>query len=491
MMISIRTRLTLWYVAVLAVVLAAFSAGVVFVQGRFSRSQFDGELTTLAATVAGAMREELAERHQMPHAAAEARENFNLPNRTIAILDGEGRPLSARWRGFRRNRVPALDHRRVMTATVTEANLPWRVRVQREDSPDGPFMVFVAASEAPLLRDQHLLAKTLLVAAPIALVLSAIVSWWAASRALRPVTDMSDQAERITLQSLDTRLSGHDADDEVGQLRRAFNRLLDRVVAGVATQRQFMADASHELRTPVSAARTAAEVTLSQPHRDEDEYRDALSVVATQTRRLGRMVDDMLILARADANGYRVRLHKCYIDDVLEQCADTARVLASAKGIVLDTDIQGDVVMLADETLIRQLVLNLLENAVKHTQEHGRICLSLRVTNGSVAIGVSDTGCGVASADRQRIFERFVRLDAARDAEGGAGLGLPIARWIAESHHGTLTLDDSGPSGSTFVARLPMTLAATAMTAAAARPTWMAYARRVAPSNPTVASDIT
>ena len=491
MTIPIRARLTLWYVAVLALVLLVFSAGVLWLQARFSRAQFDEELTTLATTVSSALRAELAESHRLERAASETREDFNIPNRTIAILDGDGRLVTAHWRGFRRTNLPDLGSRRVTTMTVLQDALPWRIRMQRESSPDGPFIIFVAASESALIREQHLLGKTLLVGTPAALLLAAIVCWWAASRALRPVTDMSDQAERITVRSLDTRLSGSDVNDEVGQLRRAFNRLLDRVADGVAIQRQFMADASHELRTPVCAARTAAEVTLSRPHRDEDEYRDALDIVAAQTSRLARMVDDMLVLARADAGGYRLRLQQCFLDEVLDECAVAGRVLADVKRVTLDTDIPLGVMGHVDEALIRQLTLNLLENAIKRTPESGRIHLSLRAVNGCAAIAVSDTGCGIDVSQRERIFERFVRLDTARDTAGGAGLGLPIARWIAEAHHGTLTLDESGPSGSTFVARLPLEPAIAATTAVAARPIWNAYARRVSPSKPTVVSDPT
>ena len=490
MTIPIRARLTLWYVVLLAIVLVVFGAGVLFLQNRFSRSQFDEELATLAMTVSSAVRAELAESHQLAHAASEVREDINIPNRTIAILDGNGKPVAAHWRGFNRASLPSLDGGRLVIATVLQNKLPWRVRMQREESSDGPFVIIVAASENPLIRAQHLLIKTLLVGMPGALIFSAIVCWWAASRALRPVTDMSEQAERITLRSLDTRLSGSDVSDEVGQLRRAFNRLLDRVAAGVATQRQFMADASHELRTPVSAARTAAEVTLSQTHRDEDEYRDALGIVAAQTRRLGRMVDDMLVLARADAGGYRPQLSDCFLDELLEECADAARMLASAKGVAFETHITSSVMVNADEALVRQLVLNLLENAVKHTPENGRVSLSLNAKNGCAEIAVFDTGCGIAPLQRERIFERFVRLDEARDPAAGAGLGLPIARWIAETHHGTLTLDDSGPSGSTFVARLPVCGTTADTAAAAARRNWEAYARRVERSNPTVASDV-
>ena len=459
MTLPIRARLSLWYAAVLSLVLIAFSTGVLWLQGRFSRSQFDTELASVAITASSVLRSQLASGRDLARAANDTRETVNIPNRTVAILDGRGRVLAAHWRGLRRASVPALGRNAAtLSASIVQDGNPWRVHVQRDESPDdGPYTIVVATSEVPLTRERHVLEKALLVGAPGALLLSAIVCWWAASRALRPLTDMSDQAERITVQSLRAPLpcSG-DARDEVGQLGRAFNRLLARVATAVDTQRQFMADASHELRTPVSAARTAAQVTLAKPRRQEREYRDALAIVLTQTRRLGRMVDDMLVLARADVGGYRVRLEPCDLELLLAECVDAARVLAEAAGVVVEADVPGGVRLLADGTLLRQLTLNLLENAVKHTPAAGSVRLSLNAVDHHVEIVVADTGCGIPAADRDRIFERFVRLDAARETSGGAGLGLPIARWIAEAHGGTLRLDASGPAGSTFVASLPI-----------------------------------
>jgi heavy metal sensor kinase len=482
MMMPIRARLTLWYIGVLAVVLLSFSAGVLWVQGRYSRTQFDTELASVAMTAASVLRSELAESHQLARAAAETRTAVDIPNRTVAILDGDGQPVAGHWRGFHRVNLPRLTGESVVTTTLIQDGAPWRARLQREETPDGPYIVFVAAAETPLAREQQVLARTLLVGMPTALLLSAIVSWWAASRALAPLTRMSEEAGRITVQSLDSGLSTVNLDDEVGQMGRSFNQLLARVAAAVDSQRQFMADASHELRTPVSAARTAVDVTLAQPHRDEEEYRDALDIVRTQTQRLGRMVDDMFVLARADASGYRLRMADCLADEILAECIEAARVLAVPEAITLETVLEPSIPLRADETLVGQLALNLLENAITHTPPGGRVRLELGRAGGSARIAVIDSGCGIPAADRDRIFERFVRLDQARANEGGAGLGLPIARWIAESHGGTLTLEASGPDGSTFVVMLPV-VDSTGPTRPLSSPTmWPAAGPATAPS---------
>jgi heavy metal sensor kinase len=456
MSMPIRVRLTLWHIGVLTAVLLAFSAGVLWMQGRYIRMQFDTELGGIALTTSGILRSELAQSHQLARAAAETRKAVDIPNRSVAILDGAGRPVAGHWRGFRRASVPSLADGLPLTRTVMQGTQAWRVRLQREDSPDGSFMIVVAAAEAPIAREQTVLARTLLVGTPAALLVSAVIWWWAASRALAPLTHMSDDAERITVESINSGLTTSDSDDEVGQLGRAFNRLLGRVSAAVDSQRQFMADASHELRTPVSAARTAAEVTLAQPHRDEEEYRDALAIVSAQTERLGRMVDDMFVLARADAGGYRIRMAECFADEVLAECTEAAHMLATARDIEFEAILEPCVPLRADEALLRQLTFNLLENAIKHTPPGGRVRLELRGTASHAELTVADTGCGIPLEDHDRIFERFVRLDEARDALSGAGLGLPIARWIAESHGGTLTLEGGSSPGATFVARFPL-----------------------------------
>lgn len=455
MTLTIRTRLTLWYTALLGAILIAFSIGILAFQSRWSRSLFDEELRGLSTTVAEVFKGELAERHDFELAASETRGEVNIPGRTMAIFNGAGERLAAHWRGFHYSQIPALGDRNEMAFSVDQGKGPWRVRIARQTSPDGPFIVLVAAPEQALLSGQRVLARTLLVGTPVVLAFAGLFCWWTASRVLRPVTLMAAQADLLSASSPEARLLVSDADDEVGQLGRAFNGVLHRLSTALRTQRQFMADASHELRTPVSVAQTAAEVTLSRDRRDEAEYRDALDIVGTQTRRLGRMVDDMLVLARADVGGYRVQAAKLFFDDVIEDCVRTVGVLAAQRGIILDADVEPYVAFVGDEMLLRQLVVNVLENGVKHSAFGGTVSIALARDDAAVVITVRDRGPGIPDVDRERVFERFVRLDAAREATAGAGLGLPIARWIAELHGGTLTLAASGPNGSTFVARLP------------------------------------
>ena len=206
----------------------------------------------------------------------------------------------------------------------------------------------------------------------------------------------------------------------------------------------------------MSVIQTAAEVTLERPVREDWEYREALTIVNEQSTRLSRMVEDMLVLARADAGGYRLTRRPVYVDEIVAECVRAVSVVAATRDIELVTVLEPDVSVNADDGLLRQLVTNLLDNAVQYTPPGGSVTVSVDDDAAAATITVSDTGSGIPPADRERVFERFVRLDPARSATSGAGFGLPIARWIAEQHEGTLTVEQNAVGGCLFVVRLPV-----------------------------------
>ena len=455
---SIRTRLTLWYSAFMVVALAVFSIGVLWLHARWGRAQFDSELASLGAAASRVMREELGETGNLQRAVSETRTSIDVPGHATAILDLRGRPLAAEWHGFSYDATmwPIDAQTQPRFKTLSEGGRTWRVLTRRESSAAGDYVILVAGTLDQLERQQHLLAQVLLGAAPFIVLVAAGLSWWVASSALRPVTIMAAQAEAITVRSPDWRLDAPSMTDELGQLARAFNRLLTRLGTASEMQRQFMADASHELRTPVSVIQTTAEVTLERPVREDWEYREALTIVNEQGTRLSRMVEDMLVLARADAGGYRLTRRPLYVDDIVAECARAVSVVASVRDIQIVTALQPDVAANADDGLLRQLVTNLLDNAVQYGPPGSCVTVAVTSDGDSAMITVSDTGSGIPLADRDRVFERFVRLDLARSTTSGAGLGLPIARWIAEQHEGTLTLEANAIGGCLFVVRLPM-----------------------------------
>ena len=450
--LSLRSRLTLWYTVALLVVLCLFGANVLWQQRRIGFRRVDRELEALTATLANMVQEELNEQDDPVTAATEATTAVTAPGRALAIADEGGNVLGARW-----NHLdlpgPITAGAEPSVRTIQSNGVAWRVHTRPRAFGNLTLVLVVATPVSDVLREQREVQEAMMIGIPIVLLLAAAGGLWLASVGLRPIADMAGRAARIAPTGLDD-LGQTDRTDELGQLATAFNGLVARLRATLQTQRQFMADASHELRTPVSVVRATSDVTLSRDHRDEPEYREALAIVGGQARRLGRLVEDMLVLARADAGGYPLRPVDLYLDEVVAECRRAVDVLATERGVAIRAAGSPDIPFRGDEDLLRRLVLNVLQNAVQHTPTGGSVAVDIHQEPAAVRIRVTDEGPGIPAGDQQRIFDRFVQLDAARRGQG-AGLGLPIARWIAEAHEGTLVLEHSGPEGSTFCVWLP------------------------------------
>jgi heavy metal sensor kinase len=451
--LSLRLRLTLWYTLALVVVLALGAADVSWVQGRLGLRRIDRELDATTATLANVVRSEIGEGAPMAEAAAEAQRTVAAPDRAVAIVGADGRVLAADWNGFAPPDTLLQGSAEAAATTGTRSG-SWRVHVKRQRFDRGGEVRLVTASPlAQVDREQRQLRQAMLVGIPLALLVAAFGGLWLATVGLRPLTEMASQAAELPLTGSED-LGGEDRTDEIGQLARAFNGLLARLRAALRTQRQFMADASHELRTPVSVIRTAADIALSRERRSEAEYRETLTIITSEGERLSRLVADMLVLARADAGGYPLRPVDLYLDEIVAECRRAVDVLAVKRGVSVRVGRAPEIPFRGDEDLLRQLILNVLQNAVQHTPAGGVVSIDVGRDDGRISIRVADGGTGIALADRERIFDRFVQLDAARRG-AGTGLGLPIARWIAEAHAGTLVLEESGPGGSRFCVSLP------------------------------------
>jgi signal transduction histidine kinase len=193
---------------------------------------------------------------------------------------------------------------------------------------------------------------------------------------------------------------------------------------------------------------------LSQPQRSAAEYQDSIGIIAEQAKRLTRLVEDLFLLSRADVKGRPMSAARFYLDDVVAECVRAAEVLGGPKQIRFEVTTEKDVEIEADEDLVRRMLLNVLENAVRYNPPNTHVRVKLQQYPDRAEIFIEDNGAGVPPQDRERIFERFVRLD--QKSSTGAGLGLPIARWIAEAHGGSLVLDSTSGTGSTFIVRLPL-----------------------------------
>lgn len=466
---SVRTRLTLWYTGVLALVLILFSAGIYYLLAGKLNRRLDAEVQTTNEGIARLLAYELAEGETEAQSVQSALTEHYFPNQAAAIFDAQSRLLAEKpLPNNHRAELPASFS--PSTATIQLLTIQQdangeddgvRLGIQRLTIPqESKSYVIVVSQPLDLLSEElEILGNILLAAIPIALALASLGGWFLAKKSLAPVVIMSESARRIGAENLDLRLPIANPRDELGRLAATFNELLERLQSSFTQQRQFMADASHELRTPLSVMRTAAEVTLEQPQRDESEYREALTMIDRQTDRLTRIVEDMFTLARADAGKRELSKHDFYLDELLAETASAAAVLAKRKGVIVECTSGKETPYRGDEDLLRQMILNLLDNAIKFTSAGGRVHLQLSQNNSKHLITISDTGPGIPAEAQPYIFERFYRADHARSRSdqvngSGAGLGLSIARWIAEAHDGSLTLQQSDHTGSVFVASL-------------------------------------
>jgi signal transduction histidine kinase len=292
------------------------------------------------------------------------------------------------------------------------------------------------------------------------------VGWVVAGRVLRPIGRITSVARDIQATDLSRRIELPGPEDELKQLGDTFDAMLARLDAAFAAQRQFVADASHELRNPLAIIRTNVDVALADPHADPDDLRHTITVVRRASDRMARLVDDLLALARRQEP---ILEHEPVdLGAAIVEASDDFVVPAAARDIVLDRAIAPGVVVIGDRDALKRAVANLLENAVRLAPSGSRIRLATGSEDDRAWIAVADEGPGIAPEDQAHVFDRFWRADKARArADGGTGLGLAIVRQIAESHGGQVRLQSKPGVGSSFVIWLPVAPAAAELTARA------------------------
>ncbi|SPE41283.1 Integral membrane sensor signal transduction histidine kinase (fragment) [Candidatus Sulfopaludibacter sp. SbA3] len=330
-----------------------------------------------------------------------------------------------------------------------------RAAVHRLSADGRSFLILAVAPLDSLAASLAIVRHVLFFAMPLLIAVAGLGGYWLTTRSLAPLGSMAEQARQISGSNLETRLEIGKAAAELTVLSASFNELLSRLDQTFDSMRRFVADASHELRTPISVIRGEADVALSHD-RSSVEYRQSLAIILDESRRLSRLVDDLLNLARADAGHVKLQVQEFYFNDLLAECCRSVQALAAAREISLECHTGEDVPFRGDEELLRRLVVNLLDNAIRYTPQGGHVSAALRAEGRELSIQVSDTGMGIAPEAMPHLFERFYRADKARSRQdGGFGLGLAIVKWIAESHHGAVDLASRPGSGSTFTVTLP------------------------------------
>ena len=458
MYLTIRTRLTLWYFAVLA---ASFLGFFWICDLGFRRS--------IETTVNDASRSNLEAVRRVIDKAQPA---------GLAAVRGELRELSELWANGAIFEVtdsehnvifasvpfsapqfplPRPSHDKISYLTTNLALLQYRIAQQVVNSGGQDFVIHAAVPTEPFdqaLDNFRLIEKEFL---PLLVILACLLGYWLAGLALAPVDRIIQSAGDVGMQNLSRRLQVPPARDELRRLTETINAMLDRIERSVRRITQFTADASHDLRTPISVIRTDAEIALRRP-RSASEYRESLARILETAEGTTGLIESLLTLARADGESSNVKLVAADLTPVLEKAALQASVLANATGVSLFPHFGREPLFVkTDLQAIEKLILIFVDNAVKYTPSSGFVWLRSYAEGNEAIIEVEDTGIGIAPQDQSHIFDRFFRANQSRSGNvPGAGLGLSIASWIVAAHHGTIEVESTPGSGSLFRVRLPL-----------------------------------
>jgi len=462
---SVRFRLTLWYSAILGLVLVVFAL-VLYATVRYQllHHHDDGLKETARSVVSILEREPDCAHLTSPQVA-----DLGRLDRLVLIHEMAGQ-------GHVFYRSPDLDPRLLPHGQAELRKLLARSEsFETVDGPSGMLRVYsvrytsnvgrqgvvrVMDSLGDAREGLSFLRWSLLGMVPLALLVSGAGGYWLAARALRPVDQVTRLAREIGAKNLSLRLPAPATDDELGRLVATFNQMIDRLQFSFESMQRFTADASHELKTPLAALRVAIDVALSR-ERTGEEYRRSLAALSEAVERLTGVVDDLLLLARADAGSLPLEREPLRLDELVADVAAALEPLAEARGVRLAAETPAAVTVAGDERWLRQMLYNLIDNAIKYSGDRGAVRVGLESQDGTARVSVADTGPGIPEEEQGRLFERFYRADQSRargtvGGIGGAGLGLSIALWVARSHGGDIEVESRPGAGSTFWVVLPL-----------------------------------
>ncbi len=451
---SIRVRLTMWYSLVLLAALTLFGGGLWFVVSHSLMASLDDSLTAAAKGVQTVIKTEYKPAKPR-HLGEELTEYVDATpeGNLMEIRDPEGRVIvssqavalaraDAQADGFSVQSSGSRRYRTLKTAVAAGG---------------GQYRLLVAAPLGPAEATLRRLRTLMLWSVPLVLLLASLGGYWISRRALAPVDAMTDAARSIGIRNLSQRLAVPASGDELARLAETWNAMLARLESAVQRLSQFTADASHELRTPIALIRTTAELSLRR-ERSPETYREALNQIVHESERMTHLVEDLLLLARADAGLPALPLERIELTPVVRDVCRQSKVFAQERQLELSAEMpEQPVYVEANDPALRRLLLLLLDNAVKFTPAGGKITVTVGCDPAGSVVAVRDTGVGIPASALPHVFERFYRVDESRNRDaGGTGLGLSIAKWIAERHHASLEAESESGQGSTFRVRFPI-----------------------------------
>ncbi len=470
---NIRLRLTLWYTAVLILILVVFGVAVYIGLNRSLIATLDNHLQREAGQLIGGMKFETHEggdddegetQHLSSHLDLRYRPEEGVLWR---VLDSEGRLLidPGYLAGIPVDpEITSSGYAHFEYATLTN-NTPIRLySVPFVIEGQGEGVVQVAESYAHIQEVGYRLLGLLAIGIPFTLLAASAGGWFLASRALNPIDRINRAAQQISADDLHQRLNLKLPNDEVGRLAVTFDQMLARLEDAFERQKRFIADASHELRTPLTILKGDVEVALNRP-RAAAEYRETLEMVNQTTDRLTSLVEELFLLARADNQQYPLQLEPFNLSELLTHQIAKLLPRATSKNIALSIDAPETLTIVADPAKLTRLFINLIDNAIKYSNPGDSVGVTAAAYNREARIAITDTGPGIPPEHLSHLFERFYRVDKARshraaastpDSSSGAGLGLSIAAWLVKVHGGRIEVTSQVGQGSTFIVWLPL-----------------------------------
>ncbi|HJX36570.1 MAG TPA: ATP-binding protein [Dehalococcoidales bacterium] len=442
---SIRTRLTLWYLAVIVVLLLIFSSVAYFMLDYTLYNNLDNTLQNRAnslntPTYVVPKSNELlmsfdANGNETQAVGGVTVDTSKLSGLIKKALAGQNTYLSA----------AGTENQNIRLYSTSFFN-PFNGQ---------PVVIIVGQTTTEITDVLHTFVYVIVIAMVAIIILAGIGGLFLAERALKPVQQITKTAQNIEGSDLSQRIDVK-TDDELGRLASTLNEMIGRLEESFNRQRQFTADASHELRTPLAIMQAEATLALSK-ERSPDDYRKSLETISQESDYMSSVIGKLLFLARSDAGKEQLSFEDVELKGLITGLASNIEALAQDKGIKFVVDAKEELTVNGDKVKLRQLFINILENAVRYTPIAGQISVSLVQKDANAVVAIADTGIGIPPEHLPHIFERFYRVDKARArADGGVGLGLAIAKIIAESHKGKIEVESELGKGTTFTISLPL-----------------------------------
>ncbi|HLZ41476.1 MAG TPA: heavy metal sensor histidine kinase [Candidatus Sulfotelmatobacter sp.] len=457
--LSIGVRLTVWYLAIFALGEVVFGLGMWLILRHNIYDMVDDDLENQVEDLQKFLR---AQKNDATPSdlQAQVREVYSIEHSGdyLALYD-EGGSIIFRSNFMQSHPAQLILPQKInrpISKSIKMEGHPFRFIYERLYVNNHVYTVEMGIPADDAFETLQLFRSYLLMFAPLLLLIAAGVGYWMSRRALAPVDALVRTARQVEGTNLSSRLQKLNTGDELQRLSDTLNEMLDRIETAFLRVTQFTADASHELRTPVSLIRTEAELALRRS-RGEAEYKEALRHILLEAERTTGLIEQLLSLARADSGREIVNLQPLNLAQMLNGVVDGWQQVATMRSMQLSATIhEPSVFVMGDQPLLRRLADILLDNAFKYTPSPGSVRLALERNEDRAVMTVQDSGVGIAEEDQNKIFERFYRVDKARSrAQGGTGLGLAIAQWIVAQHHGSISVESRPGEGATFRVELP------------------------------------